>query len=201
MALTLISIRKLKASLHNEKPVAIRKSPRSAKSNPLSPERLARNTKPAPGAKPSRAKNKVTYPSGHLTRYTRSQHSRTQRSKVPTDVDSSDDYRAPNPQASTSSVCPVCHQHLSSTSATRHAERHKRALNERDNTSWRCKGVRVRNAAAYRVPESSPVYTYNNVVRTGGCLRLFSRRDTLNRHLSTATACFGSASRESSLEV
>lgn len=116
-------------------------------------------------------------------------------------TDSIENNRKTSPRRPPSSVCPVCRQKFSSSSVSQHIETHANSTSDTDGILWRCKGVRVEDAPAYRVPMSSPMYTHNNVIRIGGCLRTFRRRDALTRHLLSATSCFGTASRDSSVEV
>lgn len=93
-------------------------------------------------------------------------------------------------------ICPLCKLSLTSASAHRHIQTHKRQMNDISGVGWRCKGVPLELASAYGVPRSSPIYNHRNNLRTGGCLKTFSRRDALKRHIITHKGCFGHATRD-----
>ncbi|KAJ8507475.1 hypothetical protein ONZ45_g10158 [Pleurotus djamor] len=78
-------------------------------------------------------------------------------------------------------VCPECGwiQHNKRTpDFKRHLRTHTRPSDQDQSQGWWCKGVLVGNSS---VPGEA--YQFDGQLRTGGCLKTFSRRDALKRHL------------------
>ncbi|KAJ6621865.1 hypothetical protein B0H10DRAFT_949579 [Mycena sp. CBHHK59/15] len=74
----------------------------------------------------------------------------------------------------------------------RHLKTHLRPTEEEAEKGWRCKGVLVAEADHYGVSAGEPTYTFLDRVRVGGCMKTFSRRDALKRHLDNANVtCVG----------
>ncbi|KAJ7147118.1 hypothetical protein C8R43DRAFT_1011955 [Mycena crocata] len=75
----------------------------------------------------------------------------------------------------------------------RHVKTHQRAFEE-ENTEkgWRCKGVLLNEANDWAVGIDAPQYEFRNQRRVGGCMKTFSRRDALKRHLDNPNVdCVG----------
>lgn len=73
----------------------------------------------------------------------------------------------------------------------RHLLTHTRS-SENTDKGWWCKGVLVKDAAWYGIPKIEGQYLFRNECRVGGCLRTFSRRDALKRHLDNSNVtCIG----------
>ncbi|KAJ7677489.1 hypothetical protein B0H17DRAFT_895973, partial [Mycena rosella] len=74
----------------------------------------------------------------------------------------------------------------------RHLKTHQRACDEDAQKGWRCKGVPVGEAADYGIGAATPTYDFLGQQRVGGCMKTFSRRDALKRHLDNANVrCVG----------
>ncbi|KAJ7277026.1 hypothetical protein C8J57DRAFT_1061617, partial [Mycena rebaudengoi] len=55
-----------------------------------------------------------------------------------------------------------------------------------------CKGVLIACASQYGLDSNEPSYMYLGEERVGGCMRTFSRRDSLRRHLNNCyIGCVG----------
>ncbi|KAF7299620.1 hypothetical protein HMN09_00967400 [Mycena chlorophos] len=65
----------------------------------------------------------------------------------------------------------------------RHVKTHQREADDRAHRGWCCVGVPADEAREYGVPSGAEVYMYLGERRVGGCLKTFSRRDALKRHL------------------
>ncbi|KAJ7245042.1 hypothetical protein B0H12DRAFT_1003300, partial [Mycena haematopus] len=65
----------------------------------------------------------------------------------------------------------------------RHVKTHQRAFDEDAEKGWRCKGVLTSEAADWALGPDAPTYTFLGQERVGGCMKTFSRRDALKRHL------------------
>ena len=91
-------------------------------------------------------------------------------------------------------VCPECGWNQTNQRLPdfkRHLLTHTRS-SENTDKGWWCKGVLVKDAAHYRISKTSEKYLFRNEWRLGGCLRTFSRRDALKRHLDNSNvACVG----------
>lgn len=92
--------------------------------------------------------------------------------------------------------CPVCKRRITMGSVKRHIQTHKRIEDDNAGRGWRCKGVPVTYSSVYGVPASSRTYKHRNSLRVGGCMKTFSRRDALRRHITNNERCFGHANRE-----
>lgn len=74
----------------------------------------------------------------------------------------------------------------------RHLRTHTRPSKENQEKGWWCKGVLVKNAAQHHIPQDAEFYLFLGQRRTGGCMRTFSRRDALKRHLDNGNVtCIG----------
>ncbi|KAJ7486034.1 hypothetical protein B0H11DRAFT_1136070 [Mycena galericulata] len=102
-------------------------------------------------------------------------------------VESSDDYN--------DFVCRVCgwvQKNGRLPDFKRHVKTHQRAFEEEAQKGWRCKGVLLSEAARYRLGADAPTYKFLDQVRVGGCMKTFSRRDALKRHLDNVNvSCVG----------
>ncbi|KAJ7482330.1 hypothetical protein B0H11DRAFT_1652221, partial [Mycena galericulata] len=68
----------------------------------------------------------------------------------------------------------------------RHVKIHTRAEAEAANEGWQCKGVLISQASGYGLDNSAPTYNVMHEVRVGGCMKTYSRRDALIRHMNNA---------------
>ncbi|KAJ7288167.1 hypothetical protein C8J57DRAFT_508526 [Mycena rebaudengoi] len=74
----------------------------------------------------------------------------------------------------------------------RHLKTHLRPNDEEPEKGWRCKGVLASDAAQYGVPSDEETYIFLDRERVGGCMKTFSRRDALKRHLDNSNVtCIG----------
>ncbi|KAJ7644011.1 hypothetical protein FB45DRAFT_1020813 [Roridomyces roridus] len=74
----------------------------------------------------------------------------------------------------------------------RHVKTHQRTVEEEAQKGWRCKGVLLSEAAEYSLPSDATSYVFQGRERVGGCMKTFSRRDALKRHLDNKNvACVG----------
>lgn len=72
----------------------------------------------------------------------------------------------------------------------RHLKTHLRAKDDDHSSGYWCKGVRVEDASEYAIHPDATPYTFLDHERIGGCMRTFSRRDALKRHLdNTNISC------------
>ncbi|KAF8158268.1 hypothetical protein B0H34DRAFT_448175 [Crassisporium funariophilum] len=72
----------------------------------------------------------------------------------------------------------------------RHLKTHLRAKDDDHNEGFWCKGVPVEDARKYLIRSGAEPYKFLDHHRVGGCMRTFSRRDALKRHLDNANiAC------------
>ncbi|KAK7442226.1 hypothetical protein VKT23_016197 [Stygiomarasmius scandens] len=78
---------------------------------------------------------------------------------------------------------------------SRHVITHRRPPAGDTSCGWWCKGVLVEQRHLYpQIPEDAPVYEFRGRKRVGGCLKTFSRRDALSRHLDNVNVgCVGKA--------
>ncbi|KAF8798813.1 hypothetical protein BYT27DRAFT_7150230 [Phlegmacium glaucopus] len=67
----------------------------------------------------------------------------------------------------------------------RHLKTHLRKDDNHSSGFW-CKGVRVEDARKHTIQPDATPYTFLDHERIGGCMRTFSRRDALKRHLDNA---------------
>ncbi|KAF9046457.1 hypothetical protein BJ165DRAFT_1164201 [Panaeolus papilionaceus] len=65
----------------------------------------------------------------------------------------------------------------------RHVRTHLRKNDNEDKNGYWCKGVRVQDSSRYLLPTDAESYLFKDEARIGGCMRSFSRRDALKRHL------------------
>lgn len=83
-------------------------------------------------------------------------------------------------------ICPVCNRKQENERMPdfkRHLLTHMRPMEEEKEKGWRCKGVLLQDARDWGIPEGAKVYTFLGQERVGGCMKTFSRRDALKRHL------------------
>lgn len=76
----------------------------------------------------------------------------------------------------------------------RHLRTHTRPSDQDQQRGWWCKGVLLSDVQAgyHRVPEGSVAFEFQGQWRIGGCVRTFSRRDALKRHLDNCNVrCLG----------
>jgi hypothetical protein len=92
-------------------------------------------------------------------------------------------------------ICPECGWHQTNQRMPdfrRHLLTHTRSTETDTDKGWWCKGVLVKDAARHGVPKTAAQYLFHNDWRVGGCLRTFSRRDALKRHLDNPNvSCVG----------
>ncbi|KAJ7601586.1 hypothetical protein DFH06DRAFT_404599 [Mycena polygramma] len=74
----------------------------------------------------------------------------------------------------------------------RHVKTHQRTFDEGSHKGWRCKGVPLDEALNWGVAADAETYTFMGRERVGGCMKTFSRRDALKRHLDNENvSCVG----------
>ena len=75
----------------------------------------------------------------------------------------------------------------------RHMKTHTRPTEDDQSKGWWCKGVLLENVSRYkRIPRDARPYIFLGQHRIGGCMRTFSRRDALKRHLDNGNVhCVG----------
>ncbi|KAJ7025397.1 hypothetical protein C8F04DRAFT_1269281 [Mycena alexandri] len=92
-------------------------------------------------------------------------------------------------------VCGVCgwvQKNMRVPDFKRHLKTHQRVSDEGAQKGWRCKGVLVSEATDYGLDTDAPTYTFLGHERVGGCMKTFSRRDALKRHLDNENvSCVG----------
>ncbi|KAJ7784391.1 hypothetical protein B0H16DRAFT_296165 [Mycena metata] len=92
-------------------------------------------------------------------------------------------------------VCGVCgwvQRNMRVPDFKRHLKTHQRVSDEGAQKGWRCKGVLVSEATDYGLDTDTPTYTFLGNQRVGGCMKTFSRRDALKRHLDNENvSCVG----------
>ncbi|KAF7365040.1 hypothetical protein MVEN_00375100 [Mycena venus] len=92
-------------------------------------------------------------------------------------------------------TCPVCgwvQKNERLPDFKRHVKTHQRASDENAQKAWRCKGVLVSEAADWGLGADAETYTFLDQERVGGCMKTFSRRDALKRHLDNCNvSCVG----------
>ncbi|KAF8887168.1 hypothetical protein BD779DRAFT_1722687, partial [Infundibulicybe gibba] len=92
-------------------------------------------------------------------------------------------------------ICPACGWKQSNQRMPdfkRHLRTHTRPSDEEKERGWWCKGVLYDHAATYNIPQDSQPYLFLGQLRIGGCVRSFSRRDALKRHLDNENVtCVG----------
>ncbi|KAJ7176011.1 hypothetical protein C8R46DRAFT_1250178 [Mycena filopes] len=102
-------------------------------------------------------------------------------------VETSDDYNG--------FVCGVCgwvQKNRRIPDFKRHVKTHQRVSDEGAQKGWRCKGVLVDDATDYGLDADAPTYDFLGQERVGGCMKTFSRRDALKRHLDNDNvSCVG----------
>ncbi|THU79255.1 hypothetical protein K435DRAFT_698247, partial [Dendrothele bispora CBS 962.96] len=80
----------------------------------------------------------------------------------------------------------------------RHVLTHRRPDQRDADSGWWCKGVPVEQRELYGngIPKDAKAYEFRGKWRIGGCLKTFSRRDALGRHLDNVNVrCVGKACR------
>jgi hypothetical protein len=91
-------------------------------------------------------------------------------------------------------ICPECGWNQTNQRLPdfrRHLLTHTRSSEDADK-GWWCKGVLVKDAAQHGIPKTAEQYLFRDKWRVGGCLRTFSRRDALKRHLDNSNvSCVG----------
>ena len=91
-------------------------------------------------------------------------------------------------------ICPECGWNQTNQRLPdfkRHLLTHTRSTENTDK-GWWCKGVLVKYAEHYRISKTAERYLFRGERRVGGCLRTFSRRDALKRHLDNSNvSCIG----------
>lgn len=75
----------------------------------------------------------------------------------------------------------------------RHMKTHTRPTEDDQSKGWWCKGVLLENVDQYKkIPRDALPYMFLGQERIGGCMRTFSRRDALKRHLDNGNVqCVG----------
>ncbi|KAK7048515.1 hypothetical protein R3P38DRAFT_2869854 [Favolaschia claudopus] len=74
----------------------------------------------------------------------------------------------------------------------RHVKTHQRTFDDDAQKGWRCKGVLRSEASEWGIADDAPSYDFLGKERVGGCLKTFSRRDALKRHLDNSNVtCVG----------
>ncbi|KAJ7781776.1 hypothetical protein DFH07DRAFT_386911, partial [Mycena maculata] len=163
-------------------------------SPPLNPRKRTRSTSPAPfrrtAGSPSASSSSSSTSSDHPNKRARLPLASRNKQASPAEiqrVESSDEYD--------DFVCRVCgwvqkNQRLPD--FKRHVKTHQRAFEEDAQKGWRCKGVLVDEAAEYGLDSDAPTYSFLDQMRVGGCMKTFSRRDALKRHLDNVNvSCVG----------
>lgn len=87
---------------------------------------------------------------------------------------------------STNFICPECgwkQVNKRIPDFKRHLKTHLRPKDNDHSSGYRCKGVRVEDAIYYSIQPDATPYKFQEHERIGGCMRTFSRRDALKRHL------------------
>lgn len=90
---------------------------------------------------------------------------------------------------STNFICPECGWRQINKRVPdfkRHLKTHLRAKDDDHSSGYWCKGVRVEDARYYNIQPDATAYRFQEHERIGGCMRTFSRRDALKRHLDNA---------------
>ncbi|THV03867.1 hypothetical protein K435DRAFT_962208 [Dendrothele bispora CBS 962.96] len=93
--------------------------------------------------------------------------------------------------------CPVCpweqlNERLPD--LQRHLRTHLRPHDDDIDKGWRCKGVLWEERHLYGILDSAQPYEFRGQKRVGGCMKTFSRRDALKRHLDNENvSCVGKA--------
>ena len=72
----------------------------------------------------------------------------------------------------------------------RHLRTHTRPDEGDQSQGWWCKGVLLKDAHGFNIPKGAESFKFLGQERIGGCMRTFSRRDALKRHLDNGT-CVG----------
>lgn len=94
-------------------------------------------------------------------------------------------------------VCPECdwkQTNRRKPDFQRHVRTHIRGSNTDHSVGWWCKGVRIEDRVRCGVPDDAEEYNFAGQSRVGGCMKTFSRRDALKRHLDNKNVqCIGRA--------
>ncbi|KAF8967060.1 hypothetical protein BDZ97DRAFT_2057074 [Flammula alnicola] len=92
-------------------------------------------------------------------------------------------------------VCPECgweQKNHRMPDFKRHLRTHLRVDNDDHGSGYWCHGVELRDADAYGVAPDAKQDSFKGKTMVGGCMRSFSRRDALKRHLDNANmTCVG----------
>ena len=93
-------------------------------------------------------------------------------------------------------ICPECGWKQSNRRMPdfkRHMKTHTRPTEDDQSKGWWCKGVLLENVDQYKkIPRDALPYMFLGQERIGGCMRTFSRRDALKRHLDNGNVqCIG----------
>ncbi|RPD60289.1 hypothetical protein L226DRAFT_272619 [Lentinus tigrinus ALCF2SS1-7] len=96
--------------------------------------------------------------------------------------------------------CPHVQHNQRKPDLRRHIATHTKPTQSR-NARWTCCGVPLTDVGKHEVPErvlhEQPMVVHEGVAMVGGCLKTFTRKDALLRHLRVRKGmCFGDASAE-----
>ena len=98
-------------------------------------------------------------------------------------------------QANVKFVCPECGWRQINKRIPdfkRHLKTHLRPKDGDHSSGHWCCGVRVEDAREYTIQPDATPYKFQEHQRIGGCMRTFSRRDALKRHIANANnSCVG----------
>ncbi|KAK6984288.1 hypothetical protein R3P38DRAFT_2662269 [Favolaschia claudopus] len=73
----------------------------------------------------------------------------------------------------------------------RHLNTHTRTFEDNAQRGWQCKGVLRSEGCKWGIAADVPSYVFMDEERVGGCLKTFSRKDALKRHLDNSSLCVG----------
>ncbi|TFK40669.1 hypothetical protein BDQ12DRAFT_733875 [Crucibulum laeve] len=155
---------------------------------------------PSPRRKPSHSpsSSSFSHPASKRTRPlpgSRVRHSPPSRNKQASSVETIQRAVEDTTAASTGFICPECgwqQVNRRMPDFKRHLKTHTRPSESDQAKGWWCKGILLEHTTDYHVSASSQPYDFLGRQRVGGCLRTFSRRDALKRHLDNSnTTCIG----------
>ncbi|KAJ6525301.1 hypothetical protein DFH09DRAFT_1329106 [Mycena vulgaris] len=156
----------------------------------LNPRKRSRSSSPVPSrrtsASPSTSSSSSEHPNKRAHMLPQSRNKQASRAEI---------QRVENAEDFNDFVCTVCgwvQKNERIPDFKRHLKTHQRAFEEDTEKGWRCKGVPVSEAADYGLGADAPTYNFLHQERVGGCMKTFSRRDALKRHLDNANvSCVG----------
>ncbi|KAK6991628.1 hypothetical protein R3P38DRAFT_2563822 [Favolaschia claudopus] len=73
----------------------------------------------------------------------------------------------------------------------RHLNTHTRTFEDNAQRGWQCKRVLRSEGRKWGIAADVPSYVLMDEERVGGCLKTFSRKDALKRHLDNSSLCVG----------